>query len=208
MQMPDLFVSHPSNAQKHASAKKRFDPLSSYCEYPAHAFFDSMDEEETIILLLRKHPITNLPWIIIAAVLVALPFLFNVLPITSVLPARFYLVGLLAWYLIVLAYVFESFISWFFNVYIVTDERIVDVDFLHLVYRQISYAKIDQIQDITSEMGGVVRTIFNYGDVLIQTAAEISEFTFEAVPVPDQVIKTLSSLQAEEEQEKLEGRVR
>jgi uncharacterized membrane protein YdbT with pleckstrin-like domain len=107
-----------------------------------------------------------------------------------------------------LAYVFESFISWFFNVYIVTDERIVDVDFLHLVYRQISYAKIDQIQDITSEMGGVVRTIFNYGDVLIQTAAEISEFTFEAVPVPDQVIKTLSSLQAEEEQEKLEGRVR
>ena len=50
--------------------------------------------------------------------------------------------------------------------------------------------------------------MFNYGDVLIQTAAEIPEVEFEAVPMPDLVAKVLRELRIEEEVEKLEGRVR
>ena len=57
-------------------------------------------------------------------------------------------------------------------------------------------------------MGGVIRTIFNYGDVIIQTAAEIPQIDFEAVPNPDRVSRILRELRVEEEQEKLEGRVR
>ena len=43
-------------------------------------------------------------------------------------------------------------------------------------------------------MGGVARTIFNYGDVFIQTAAEVSEFDFLAVPNPDKVAKIIEDL--------------
>jgi hypothetical protein len=57
-------------------------------------------------------------------------------------------------------------------------------------------------------MGGVVRTIFNYGDVLIQTASEVPNFEFLAVPKPDQVVKVLQDLRIEEQQEAIEGRVR
>ena len=52
-----------------------------------------------------------------------------------------------------------------FNVYIVTDERIIDIDFYNLIYKEVSDANIDKIQDVTYKMGGVVRTLFNYGDV-------------------------------------------
>ena len=57
-------------------------------------------------------------------------------------------------------------------------------------------------------MGGVIRTVFNYGDVYIQTAAEVPAFEFLAVPKPDRVAGILQELRMEEEQEKLEGRVR
>ena len=57
-------------------------------------------------------------------------------------------------------------------------------------------------------MGGVIRTIFNYGDVYIQTAAEVPTFQFLAVPKPDRVARVLQDLIIEEEKEKLEGRVR
>jgi len=99
-------------------------------------------------------------------------------------------------------------LGWFFHVNIVTDERIIEVDFVNLIYREITDANIDQIQDVTVEMGGGIRTYFNYGDLIIQTAAEIPKIDFEAVPKPDMVAKVLRELRVEEEQEKLEGRVR
>jgi len=107
-----------------------------------------------------------------------------------------------------LYYYRESFLNWFFNVCIITDERIFDVDFLNLVYREISEANVDQIQDVTVRMGGVIRTVFNYGDVLIQTASEVPRIEFSSVSKPDLVAKVLRELRVEEEQEKIEGRTR
>ena len=98
--------------------------------------------------------------------------------------------------------------SWFFHVNIITDERIVEVDFANLVYREITDANIDQIQDVTVEVGGSLRTFLHFGNVVIQTAAEIPKIEFEAVPKPDTVARILRELRIEEEKEKLEGRVR
>ena len=69
-------------------------------------------------------------------------------------------------------------------------------------------ANIDKIQDVTYKMGGVIRTLFNYGDVMIQTASEVPNFDFLAVPYPDKVAKVLQDLRTEEQQEAIEGRVR
>ena len=57
-------------------------------------------------------------------------------------------------------------------------------------------------------MSSAVRTTFNYGDIIIQTAAQIPKIEFEAVPQPDRVAKVLRDLRIEEEVEKLEGRIR
>ena len=107
-----------------------------------------------------------------------------------------------------MAYILESFLTWFFNVYIVTDERIIDIDFYNLIYKEVSDANIDKIQDVTYKMGGVIRTLFNYGDVLIQTASEVPNFDFLAVPKPDMIARVLQDLRMEEQQELVEGRIR
>ncbi len=141
-------------------------------------------------------------------VMLIAPSFLTVLSFFEAMPVRFQIVFILLWYLITTAYIFEKFLSWYFHVNIVTDERIIEVDFAHLVYREITDANIDQIQDVTVEMGSAMRTMFNFGDIIIQTAAQIPKIEFEAVSQPDRVAKILRDLRVEEEIEKLEGRVR
>jgi len=182
--------------------------ISAFNYYPGKVNFVGADSKERVILLLRKHPITNIGWITTVFLMALAPlFLSYVVPIND-LPADYQLVALMFWYLITLAFAIEKFISWFFNVNIVTDERVFDVDFINLVYREITDANLDQIQDVTTQVGGVIRTMFNFGNVMIQTAAEMPQIEFVSVPKPDAVAQILRELRVEEEIEKLEGRVR
>lgn len=183
-------------------------PLAAYCHMPDHVSFVGADDQEKIILILRKHPITNIPWILMAMLLIVMPIPLVYFPILSFLPERFQIILVLFWYLATTAFILERFVTWFFNVNIVTDERVFDVDFYNLVYREISDAELKDIQDVTSTIGSVIRTSFDYGNVTIQTSAEIPQLEFEAVPHPDEVAKILRDLRVEEEQEALEGRVR
>jgi hypothetical protein len=183
-------------------------PLSAYIYYPDRVKFVNEDPQEKIVLLVRRHPITNLGWIVIGFLMLTAPVAASTLPLFDSLPFRFIVVGVLIWYLVTLAFIFESFLSWFFHVNIITDERIIEVDFTHLLYREITDADIDNIEDVTVEMAGGVRTYFNFGNILIQTAAQVPRINFEAVPKPDKVARILRDLRIEEEQEKLEGRVR
>ena len=116
--------------------------------------------------------------------------------------------AVIIWYLLTTIIIFERFLTWYFNVNIITDERIIDIDFNNLIYKEISDAKIDKVQDITYKMGGAIRTLFHYGDVYIQTAGTEPNFEFLAVPKPEQVVKILNQLREEEEKEFLDGRVK
>lgn len=227
--MPDVFISEQKNIKPHLKADESdekagnlnpskkvierhefhsHNPLSAYCYFPDGIKFVAKDSDEKIVLFLRRHPITNIPWILISILMFVAPMVLSEFPILSFLPDNFQFIAVLSWYLVAIAYTFESFLDWFFSVYIITDERVFDVDFVNLIYREITEANVDQIQEVTTKMGGVVRTLFNYGDVYIPTASEIPNIEFEAVPNPDQVAKILRELRVEEEQEKIEGRVR
>ncbi len=221
--MPDVFsaetkkTSHSPKVTRHKYIPDKSElesyghtknPFCSYNYCPDHINFIGKDHNEKIILLLRRHPITNIPWIFLSIILVSAPIVLFAFGLLDFIQANFLTVGLIFWYLFSFAFIFEEFLSWFFNVYIVTDERVFDVDFLNLIYREITDANIDQIQDVTVRVGSVIRTVFDYGDVVIQTAAQIPQIEFEAVPHPDRVAQVLRELRVEEEIEKLEGRVR
>lgn len=220
--MPDVYSSkepkhHHTAKHEHAHqvrlGKNDFpghtnNPLASFSYFPDKVNFIAADSKEKVVLMLRKHPITNIPWIITAILMIAAPMLLNFLPFLDTIPFNLRLIASIFWYLITIAFILEEFLAWFFNVYIVTDERVFDVDFINLIYREITDANIDQIQDVTTKVGGVIPTVFNYGDVIIQTAAEIPQLEFQAVPRPDIVAQVLRELRVQEEVEKMEGRVR
>lgn len=188
--------------------KRASAPASAFVARPKDIAFETQIEKEEIVLLLRRHPITNLGWIFVAFLMCLAPLVLRFFPIIEFLPARFQFIALLMWYLLTVAFILEQFLGWYFNVYIITDERLVDVDFVSLIYKEISDAAIDKIQDVSFKMGGILGTMFNYGTVYIQTAAEKPRFEFEKVPNPALVAKVLEKLRMEEQQEMLEGRVR
>jgi hypothetical protein len=190
------------------TAKVSVNPLTAFMVWPRDVKFETQDTQEKILLLLRQHPITNLPWIIIAALLLVAPLLLTVIPLIGFLPINFQTMAVIIWYLIVGGYVFQQFLLWYFNVYIITDERVVDYDFYSLLFKHVSEAEIERIEDVTFVMGGVARNIFHYGTVYIQTAGEKREIEFDDVPNPEQVVKLLNELSLEEQQEKLEGKVK
>jgi len=215
--MPDIYISEHKPVKKpllHVTHKHKvhkkypYSPLAAFMYYPRKADFVNKDPEEEVILILRRHPITNLGWIIVSIALLFAPSVLKFFPILAFLPENFQLISVIGWYMITTAFIFENFLSWYFNVNIITDERVFDVDFVNLIYREITDANIDQIQDVTVRLGGAVRAVFNYGDIIIQTAAEIPQIELQAVPKPDRVARILRELRVEEEQEKIEGRVR
>lgn len=216
--MPDIFVENktPSTSsqtptvsaktfapQKNNEAKvslwhKIKQPLMAYVQNPVGLHFETQEETEEIVLLLRRHPVTNFPWIVLAVVMLITPALFiplyNFLNPFPNIPWSYHLVLALFWYILTFSIVLVNYLHWYFNVYIVTNERIVDVDFVNMVYRQLASMRIAKVQDVTYKVNGVIRSIFDYGDVLIQSAGTEENFIFEAVPQPQQVVKKIEEL--------------
>jgi hypothetical protein len=169
-------------------------PLSSLLINP-HVFnFSERDDDEEILVVARQHWFTNVRWILATFVLILLPSLFRFVPNVISIPLNYQFIGYLFLYLLTFAYAFEKFLSWYFNVYIITSQRVIDIDFNNLLTKKYSEAGLEQIQDVTSEVIGALPTMFNYGNILIQTASEVNELVFERVPDPEKLIKVLQEL--------------
>lgn len=178
--------------------------FSSFSKDPEGVCFQNQEPDENVLLLVRKDLITNVPWLVIGLLLLILPLFVG--PINSVfhislpfLPMIYFLFFTLFYYLFALTYIFVNFITWYFNVSLVTNIRIMDVDFSNLVYKNVSATKIDLVQDVSYSQIGVVRTFFDYGDVLVQTAGTLDNFIFSAVPQPENVVHIIEDIIGKEE---------
>lgn len=204
--MPDIFIAKENQKPEEEMLSEAIHsrhsmfPLSSFARDPGGVYFATQGENEEIHLFLRKHFITNIPWIVLSILLLLFPpiifFLFgNPIPAALPLSANTIVILTFFYYIVVFGmFMLASFINWYFNVYIVTNERIIDVDFVNILYREVSSTRLNLIQDVTMKTGGVVRAFFDYGDVFIQTAGTEVNFDFHAVPHPQEVAREIEKL--------------
>lgn len=221
--MPDIFVAPKNSQNKEISAarspslnpdisgrdQKTLSPapqihnhpnvLSSFCVNPTNISFQNQEEGENILLFLRRHFITNLPWILITILLIFVPVILSIVfsvtkTPTNFLPPRFVTFLILFYYLLVFTYTLVSFFTWFFNISLITEERVINISFSDLVYKNVSATKLDLVQDASYSQIGVIRNIFDYGDVLIQTAGSLDNFDLLAVPHPERTIQIVEDL--------------
>lgn len=181
-------------------------PFSAFLVSPAGVSFEGQETGERVVLLLRAHLVTLAPALLLIIFLVFVPFLappiLSLLAVgASVLTSLQTFLIVLFWYLIVFAYAFYKFIFWYFNIYLVTNERIVDFDFRGLLHKETSYANLLQIQDITPKTIGFFGTFFHYGDIYVQTAAARPEFEFHHVPRPNEAVGKILEERRKEEAE-------
>lgn len=173
--------------------------FSSFCKDPEGISFQSQEKNEKILLFLRRDFITNAKWLLIGIALIAFPFFLifsqhffgNLLPFLSF---EFYLLLLFFYYLFVATYLYINFITWYYNVALITDQRVIDVDFSSLVYKDVATTKLSLVQDVSYAQVGVIRTFFDYGNILIQTAGSLDNFVFESSPKPEAVVHIVEEL--------------
>jgi len=157
---------------------------------PAAVHFDGQDKGEKVILLLRARPVT-LIWPILQTVFLLGIFAALLLPIQGVAStmqgfnfSAFSIVLVVLLISLGVSNIFGHFARWYFNVFLVTNERLVDLDFPSLNIARWSATPLDRIEDVSHTPGGFAAVLFDYGDVFVQTAGEKNEFELAAIPRP------------------------
>ncbi len=185
--------------------KPRKAVLGAYCVYPG-AKFVTQQQDEHIVLLLRAHPITNVGWLLVSLGMLLLPSLLLSTGMFAAVPGKFIWVGQLVWYVMAFIYAFEKFLFWYYSVFLVTNERLVDIDFKNLLYREITYGNLDHIEEPEMITGGFIRSLVDFGDVYVTTASKTPSLEALAVPYPEKVVDIISRLSEELEKRKERGR--
>ena len=150
--------------------------------------FESKEPNETIIFLIRRHPIILLKGIfqIVAIIflIIIIPIFFSFNSTTTII----IIFGILLSILIAATNLYR----WFNDLYLLTDRRLIDVDQKTVFARVVTETALDQIQDVTYEVSGVLPSLLNFGKVAIQTAGAVQDIQITVVSNPSGVQSQIS----------------
>lgn len=174
--------------------------LSSFLKNPKKVTYQGEDRDEKVIIILRRALATNITWLAVSLLLILVP-MFLVPALSSLnlqgiklLNPGFIFSLTLFWYLFTIGFIFQNFLEWYFEVLMVTNKKIIDID---QSCRDVSETTLRNVQDVTSRIKGTWGIVLDIGDIYIQTSAEQQEFEFLNVRNPSKVRDELADLIAE-----------
>jgi len=160
--------------------------------------FPGQQEGEEILLFLRRYWLSFLPTLLVSLVMIILPFILllfaNSLPFSLAELQGLVILAASSYLLFVLAYLLNSFIDYYFDITIITNRRVVDFEQKGLFSREVFQQPFNTVQDASAKKKGILQTFFNYGDVYIQTAAEMPNFNLLFLPNPSRVAQKIMEL--------------
>ena len=168
-------------AQKEAGSAEK--------QKPEKYFEDQMDDE-SVLFVFRKHPIVMRKGLV-----------FGMLgPLVGIIPAAIkpdlgfgiFFGGLAAGCLLGLLVFFPSWISWYFSVFIVTDQRFIQITQKRLFHRAVADISLKQIQSINYEVAGLQETLLGFGTIKMQTY--VGDLTIHDLHHPAKIQKQLVSI--------------
>ncbi len=182
----------------HTHTKPKF--FSSLCQYPEGVTFQNQEADEEIVLLIRRDFITNVPWILsILFFALLLPALFILVPIffpNIMVNQILILISASFYYTVLVTFALIYFTIWYFNVGLVTNKRVIDLDVANILVKETSEARLSSIADVTYTQVGGIRGIFDYGDVRILTETYEQNIEFDRAPNPNMIRKIIGDLLA------------
>ncbi len=148
-----------------------------------------LDPGETITRVVHRHIFDLVPTLAVAAVLAlaagGLAYMTGRFPETVPFPPFLsmllivIMIGLAALIVIIGVYVYRR------NVLVFTNIHYVQVEQLALFQRRVSQLSFLRVEDVTGRRVGVIQSIFNFGDVQVQSAGEQEKFIFKNAPNPE-----------------------
>lgn len=156
-----------------------------------------LEPGEHVVLEVRKHWLLFLAELLPYAILAIFPFaipkiLVLVPPLTPysafldyhTVPMR---IALSIWLLLMWTLAWSTFTKYFLNAWILTNVRIVNIKQRRYFSREVSSLFLTRVQDVTTDVRGVLSSLFGIGDIKVQTAGEDVEFVMRGIPRPEQM---------------------
>ncbi len=159
--------------------------------------FQGQWENEEVKMIVRKHWMAYIPTIgLMLAMFLFLFFFFFVFKYffeasKEVMDIYYLISGIIC--LCILTFGLTSWIDFYFDIVIVTDQRLISIQQKALFARGVDALGLMRVQNISAEARGFFQTVFNYGTAYVETAGEqgreevrerVGVFMFDFIPNP------------------------
>lgn len=129
--------------------------------------FEDQFDDENVLFVFRKHPVVMRRSLVVAM----LGPLLGMIPVLIKPTLGFgwffggIAIGFLAGFLVML----PAWIGWFYSLFIVTDQRFIQITQKGLFHRSVVDVGLNQIQMVNYEIAGLQETMLSFGTIMMQT---------------------------------------
>jgi hypothetical protein len=156
---------------------------------PQKYFEDQLDDEE-VLYVFRKHPVVMRKGLVLCCLG----------PLAGVLPAAikpdlgfgWFFGGLLGGFLLGFLLIFPYWIAWYYSVFIVTNQRFIQITQKGLFHHSTVDLSLQQIQSLNYEISGIQETLLGYGTILMQTY--VGDLVIHDIHHPSHIYKKLTTI--------------
>ena len=156
-----------------------------------------LNPNEHVVLKARKHWFFFVASLLPYAVLACIPFLVPIglsfVPQLAPYAAKarlsngFMRLFTGMWLLLSWTAAWNTFTRYFLSMWILTNERIVAVKQQRYFDREVSSVFLNRVQDVTSNVVGMIPSLIGYGAITVQSAGAHEEFIMRDIPHPDEL---------------------
>jgi len=155
-------------------------------------FKDQFDDEE-VLYVFHKHPIVMRRGLILGMVAWLIGPVYSLI-LTYTNPDNppsmaFFGVSLLLSVAIGLLLFIPSWISWYFSIFILTDQRFIQITQRGLFHRAVADLGLAQIQSVNYEVSGIQESLLGFGTIKMQTY--VGDLTIKDIHHPAKIQKKI-----------------
>ena len=118
---------------------------------------------------------------------------------TSIAPAFGHVGRILTgiWLLFIWMAAFSTFLKYYLTCWVITSTRIVDIRQYGFFSREVSSFLLIRVQDVTTEIHGMLPTLVGYGHLHVETAGNDESFSMTGIAHPQQLRDLILGLVAQ-----------
>lgn len=161
---------------------------------------EGQKRNEKIFLYMRRHWSENISWIVRNFFYAFIPLIFaiilNLLGIDNIefVTVREVFIVLVVYYSLIVTNVIKDFFDWYFDPYIITNERIIHYEFNPFTKYIVQESMLESIQKIQEVAGGVISNAFGYGTLIISIEGPQETIVMKNIPEATKVRTIISDL--------------
>ena len=168
--------------------------MSKQAKSQKQILFDGQHDDEEVIYVFRQHPVVMRKGLL--AILIGI--LIGLIPLTIWPPLELTLMPfmpVIAGFLIGCVIFFYQWIGWFYTVFIVSDQRFIQIIQHGLFHRAVNDISLEKILSVNFSVEGIEETLLGFGTIIVQTF--VGDMTLKKIHHPAKVQERIVQIMKE-----------